>query len=880
MKNKFKKTPFIGTVLLRFFLPESDREFLLEDFGTVYNEKRELKGRFSAWFWYWGQVFKTAPQFIGHSSKRSIDMFWSYFKIAFRNLKRQKTYSFINIGGLAIGLACCSLIYIYILFEMSYDKYHKDSGQIYRITYQLDDEGIKTKLNSLPEFDSSLILEQCPEIENIANINTMTSAIFANGDIKFPERSITFADGSIFDIFTIPFILGTPSSSLSEPFSMVISEKMAQKYFGDDDPLGKILKFTSGRLSNYFDFGSHLFTITGVIENVPANSTYQYDFIASLQSLPGILENQRVRFENSRGFNTFVSVKQGAQVGLIETRLNAVLKDEIMKNMGESSLTIPGKEIVLFKDVGGKIILQRLTEIHLDNKTRVNVLYIFSAVALLIILIACINYMNLSTARFSRRFREVGLKKAVGAQRSQLIKQFLGESVFMSFSALLVSLFLVKLFLPLFSDITGRQLAAESINEWKLFAGLVMITLFVGIISGSYPALFLSSFKPSEILSGRKIFKRSKFSLRKGLVVVQFTMTVFLIIGTITISRQLNFILNEDIGFKKENVLVLSINDKSLRSKVDALKSELANHRGISSITSSFTLPMDGLYFPRKAYLENNKDREFELALLSIDENFFNTFGIKLLQGNNFSGQFQRRKEFVISELTAKRLGLGNPVGSMLTFDGYQGRIIGIVKDFFVYPKRYEHHPAVFYVHPGMHREISLKIIPEETESVLAHIRNVWSKFSPDRPVEFNFFEDVIDREYRTENRMGLIFRYSTILGIFIACLGLLGLVSFIVEQRTKEIGVRKVLGASVSNIISLVSKEFLILVAFANLLAVPAAYYFINRWLQDFAYSINVGFGIFLAALVISILTAFITISFQAVKAALANPVDSLKNE
>lgn len=828
-----------------------------------------------------GEYYKTNTRRLSGSppweSRRFMPaLLWNYFKIAFRKIRRQKGYSFINISGLAIGIACSLLIFIHLSDEVSYDNYHKNANRIYRVTYELTDSGKITRTAQTPAPLGPALLKDYPEVKNFVRFFTFDASV-TYSQKTFNER-LLFADESISEIFTFPFLRGNPDTALKEQNSIVITEEMAEKYFGQENPLGKILTVDTRQ-----DF-----KVTGILKNIPRNSHFHFDFVIPFITLftnrirPIDLEHWGNIF-----YYTYILGKQGFSPAQLEKKLPEFVKKYIGGNFRE-----------FFKDNLDqvpsmyKFHLQPLTQIHLHSRLEdemepnsdIAYVYIFSTIALFILVIACINFMNLSTARSSSRAKEVGLRKVVGAHRGELIKQFLGESFILSFISLLLSIGLVELFLPVFNSLSGKELSLRYLGNGTTLMALIGILIFIAILSGSYPSFLLSAFKPVEVLKGRIMKDVAPASLlRTGLVIFQFTITIILVAGTIIIHNQMIFVQSKNLGFKKDHLIVVSDRTRRVISRFESFKNELLKNPDIIAVSASSGLPIN--VFGKCTTRPEGADyaEAILIPVMAVDYDFIDTYGIEVVAGRKFRKEFATdgRDAMIINEAAAKKFGWQDPVGKRLdVIANRKGTVVGVVKDFHISSLRETIEPLVFFIQPFFCRYASIRIRSQNVPATLGFIEKTWKKFDPSRPFEYSFLEDDINALYRAEQRLGEIFFYFTTLAIFVACLGLFGLTSFAVEQRTKEIGIRKVLGASVPNIISLLSRESLKWILVANLLAFPVAYYAMSQWLQNFAYRAGISFWIFLLAASLSLGISFLTVSFQVIKAALSNPVDSLRYE
>ena len=807
-------------------------------------------------------------------------MFKNYLKITFRNLVRHKGYAFINIAGLAIGITCCLLILIYVQDELAYDKHHKQGKDIYRIAIDARIGNQDLKAIATPAPMAFTLVDEFPEVVQATRIYKRDRYLIRYGDNRFNEERLLFADSTIFDVFTIPMVRGNPNTALTQPNAVVITEEIAEKYFGKENPMDKYLIMED----------TTQFMVTGIVEDPPRQSHIEFDFLASMSSMGDFPSND---MWVSNSFFTYILLKENSSFKTTEEKL----VDLIQKYAGPQIQMAVGVSFDDFLEAGNKYgyFLEPLYDLYLYSELEnglggegnVTYVYIFSLIATFVLLIACINFMNLATARSANRAKEVGIRKVLGSVRSQLVLQFLIESIVLSFIAMLVALFLVNLLMPSFNNLTGKALEFNLFSDELSIAALFGFTLFVGILAGSYPGFFLASFQPVAVLQGKLARGMKSGRLRSGLVVFQFVVSIILFIGTLVVLRQLEYFQNKDLGFNKDQVIVVPRSDV-LENRGEAFKQELLQHSGITNVSFSNTLPgKEGFSFSAHKPENASGNEALAPAILFADVDFYDTYQLKMAAGRFFSKQMSLdTSAAIINETAVRSFGFDDPVGKGLISIGPTQEesdrlnIIGVVKDFHFQSLHRGIEPLVMKLMPGTSSYLSIRTTTDGLEETIAFIEKKWREFVPDRIFDYHFFEDDYNQLYVTEQRTGKIVSTFSILAIFIACLGLFSLSSFTAEQRSKEIGIRKVLGASVQGIVVLLSRETLILVLIGTIIAWPISYYTMNRWLQDFAYRIDLSFYSFIVSALAVLVIGVITVSFQAVKAALTNPVMSLRYE
>ena len=799
-----------------------------------------------------------------------MDMFKNYLKIAVRNIKRHKGYSFINVAGLAVGMACCILIFLYVNHEVSFDRFHKNASRIFRATKEYKFFGKLTHSAITPNPLGAALRESFPEVESAVRICSKEKKLVSREDKSFFEDDFFLVDPSFFDVFTFPLLKGHPEMILSDPWSVVISEKAAEKYFGNEDPIGQTLTYEK----------KYEFKITGVLENIPENSHFRSDFFASMGCADDLHWEGFLEDWTQSSVYTYILLRNGYHSEEFEKKLTALLENQLASRTSGA-----------FSDE--KIHLQPITRIHLhsnlsaelEENSDIRIIYFYSLIAAIILLIACVNFMNISTARASTRYKEVGMRKVIGAQRWQLIRQFLSESVMLSFLALPIAVIIVQLFLPYFRNLLGIDLTFHNLTHLSALSAIIGITLLVGIVSGSYPSFFLSAFNPVKVLRGIFIKDRKGLHLRNVLVTSQFIVSISLIICTLIINRQVNFIKNKNLGFNKDNVLAVHIpsEDKQMKRQYEAIKNELLINPDVLGVTSTSNLPHRN-YAARNIPVGEHGEQQFiSLNFMRVDYDFASTLEAKMIQGRFFSLERPAdQNAFIINEAAVMELGFQDPIGKQIPWTGdRKPTVIGVVNNFHFKSLYSKIEPLVLYLQSGGSIDhILIKIRQGKIPQAISFIKGTLKKFNPARPLNYFFIDEDIDRMYRAENKFMQVFMYFTFLAIFIASLGLFGVATFGIQQKIKEIGIRKVLGASVFSIIKLLSINYLILMLVANIFAWPISFYFMNRWLKQFAYRIDMSLIIFIGSAAFALIIALLTLSYQSVKVAFANPVDSLRYE
>ena len=799
-------------------------------------------------------------------------MLHNYLSVALRNLRRHPAYSLINIAGLAIGMATCILILLYIQDELSYDRYHPHADRVYRIVDDIESGGQTVQTAGTPTAWGPALKRDFPEIELLVRMRGTGSAWLVDlGNIIYYERKVIWAEPDLFKMFSIPLVSGDPGTALVEPYSMVISEDLSFKYFGAEDPVGKVVN-----LDNRWDF-----TVTGVMKNIPTNTHMRPDMFVSYTTMNVIRSWDLGDWEYHRNLYTYIRLRENVSPDAFEAKLPDFLERHAGDQYRESGMSL-------------RPSLQPLVDIHLysnresEHEPNGDVRYValFMVIVFLILIIACINFINLATARSEMRAREVGVRKVMGANRFQLIRQFLGESVLMAGLAAILAVMLVQLALPGVNEIAGKQLALP-LTDWTVLAALVLGTALIGLASGGYPAAYLSGFLPAVVMKGNPETGKKGLGLRQVLVVIQFSMSIFLLVSTAVIHDQLEYIQTKRLGFNKEHVMVVPITGSHQIPNTPVLKQRLSGMPGVVGIATTTGVPGMRVLPIMEVRPEGMPPEDhLMMATLHVDENFLDVMDIGVVAGRNFSPDWgtDTTGGVLLNETAVRNLGWGAPVDAIgrqferLSFEGVvPGRVIGVVRDFHLRTIHEEIEPAAIMT-STYHIFVLIRIEPDGISETIGRIEEVWRDVDPRFPLDYTFLDEDFDALYRTDHQIGEIFAVFAFLAIFVACLGLLGLASFSIQQRTREIGIRKVVGASISGIVILLSKDFMKYVLLANLIAWPLAWFVMSSWLQNYAYAAALDFTWFLAAGVLALAIAWLTIGAHAVAASRRNPANALR--
>ncbi len=801
-------------------------------------------------------------------------MFKNHITVAIRTLLRHKVYSFVNISGLAVGIACCMLIMLFVQDELSYDRFHKNADQIHRVLWNARYGNNEWTIPVVSVPISETLKEQFPEVIHSTRLRRGSQTIRRESNYV-TEKNFYYAESSFFDVFTVPFIAGDPATALNAPNAVILTEQSAQRYFPNRDPMGQTLELNDGK--------SH--QVTGVVKAFPPQSHFHFDFLAPLKTLP-IIERRKSDWGSATVY-TYLMLKTGASASELQTKFTTYVREHILSERSSQ----PGDYT--------NYLIQPLTDIHLYSNLRYEItansnimyVYIFSLIAIFVLLLACINFINLSTARSSTRAREVGVRKVLGSHRSQLIRQFFSEStICVAFSSIL-AIGLCELGLPLLNGLANKHLTMGSLIAPPVLIGLFALIIAVGFSAGMYPALYLSSFWPVTALRG--YIPSGKAYLRNGLVIAQFCISISLLVGTLVVRNQLHFAQNKHLGFDKEHVLVLQgiPIPRNLTSPRQAMTFVMTFRNQFETLpqvaTASFNTGVPGRAFDSVRFMPEQPANyeETSLTYTLVDEKYVKALNIEIVEGRNFSPAEHATdvSAFLVNQSAVKALGWQTALGKKLktnNFGKFEGTIIGVVSDFHIGSLKQEIKPLVLPYLRRMPMYLAIRLHPGNVAEAISAVEETWKKLAPNQPFSYTFLDQDYARLYNREQQMSHVFQIFSGLAILIACLGLFGLAAFTTQQRTKEIGIRKILGASVSGIVCLLSKDFLKLVLIANLIAWPIAYYAMNQWLQSFAYRINLSIGTFILSGLIALFIALLTVSYQAIKAARANPVEALRYE
>jgi predicted permease len=858
MPKNQKELPRHAAWLLRRILPEEELLPLNGSFETLFQHRLQTKGSVAAGLWLWSEILRSLPGFITASLYWRFMMVKNYITMTIRTIRKHTVHSVINLLGLSLGVAVCLLIFLWTQNELSYDRFHDHGENIAQVYSQLEYSSGGSQIHMGSYYPLAKVLRaECPEVLESARYEEETGVLISHGDKKFRNDRIALIDPDFFDIFSFPFIQGSPETAMRENTSVVLTEKMAHKYFGNEDPIGKVLT-----VNDQLDL-----LVSGLIDNVPSQSSLQFDCL-----VPYVVvfapEFKEPEHWGGNPLSTYVLLHGKSDRSVVENKITSIVE----KHMQPETATVTFHLFPLVK--------KHLYAPH--GGGRIQSLLIFSAIAIVVLLIACINFMNLSTAKAAIRAKEVGTRKVIGARKSDLFWQFMGEAVVISLLALLIALAFLAGFLPVFNDLADAQLSLDHLLKPAVLLSFLGIALLTGILSGVYPALYLGSLQPGNILQGT-IRTAVKSTLRKTLVVVQFSLSIFLIICTVVVLRQLRFMLSTDLGFHSENLAVVQMSQE-LQKQFEPLRSDLLNNPQVLGVTRSMQGPWNiGSTVSAVDWDGKPANETFNMHWDYVGYDYFKTMGMNILGGRAFSQKFPTdlKASYIINQTAARIMGMETPVGKRLSVFRQEGEIVGVVQDFHFQPLYHEIKPFVFLLRPDSGSLCFVKIRPENRTDALNHIQSVVSRISPNTladPVMFNAI--LTNYIYTSERQTGKIAGYFSLLAVLISCLGLFGLASFMAERRTKEIGIRKVVGASAREMVFMLSRDFTKWVLLSNLFAWPAAYLVSHNFLARYAQRMPFGWEAYILPSLGALIIAVITVSYQTIKAANTNPADSLRYE
>lgn len=854
--------------ILSLLTDETMRSSIADDLEYRYRQTRKEKGKLMA-------SITNTVQFVVIIIPLSIEeifgsfiMLKNYVKVALRNVRRHKGYSFINIFGLAVGMTVCLLMLMYVVHEISYDNFHKKKDRIYRIITDWGEAGNKMKFaGTMPAIGPALNAE-IPDVEVAARVRFNNEMIVLDSENRtFKQSGIYQVDPEVFRIFDWKLLAGDEDSALVDPFSIVISQSIAQKYFGNQDPIGKTL-----------NLDNHLYKITGVLRDLPANTHLRCEILVSYSTILSLGQYPEQPWTSWGDDFTYFVLKKNSRLDDVSDKL----KDLLFQNTGK-----------WFTDKMD-LRLESLSDIHWDTESRGDVgikgnlvyVYLFLSAAILVMVVACFNFMNLSTSRYLDRMKEIGIRKVVGANRDQLIKQFLVESLLVASVSMIIGILLFNILSShLYSYLEASAVTTASHFQY-LFGVVVAMVIIVGLAAGSYPAWFMSRFNPAQVLHKQITDGRSKFSFRNVMVVLQFAISIILILGTITIYQQIHFMKNTDLGFDKEDVLLsyFPFTNPQAKEKYSVLKDEFLKHQGVIDVTGVYTVPGINSQYNMSVTKKGEKaEDQYTIQALPADFGFVKSMGLKLIEGRDFSDDYSldNQESAILNEKAVKMFGFENPIGEKLLIPGNREvTVIGVVRDFHVKSLHTEISPMIIYIDPKFYLLMATKIRSENAEETLAYLGNVWKKVLGEQEFSYKYMKDAYFSFYDAEEKTGRLVSIFTGLALFVSCMGLFGLASFVTNKKIKEIGIRKVLGATVPRITILYSKEFTKWVVVSNLIAWPVGFYLINMWLKNFAYRIQLTFMPFVLSGAAALLIALATVGFHALRAALGNPVVFLRSE
>ena len=874
-RRQREKPPCLAAWILSRLIENDIREGAVGELEEIYRSIERSDGRSAALRWYWMQVLGLIRDWTGYLIKGEAGMLSNYLRTALRHLSKHSAYTFINLIGLTVGMTCCYLILLWVRMEIRYDRFHRNHDRIYRVTrpYTNEDGTRRYHFGAVAYDMAPLLLNEFPEIEAAVRLMRIDEVLIRVGDNRLNEQGLFFAEESIFDVFTFDMTAGNPRTALDGPNRIVLTDRMANKFFGYDDPMGKTLACS-------IDDVTLVLEVSGIVRLWPQESHFHPEFLVSLDTFEALVpEGSPSRNWANNQYWTYLLMPEGYDVSSLEDRLDVFLdKHRPASFMGKTRLRL--QKLI-------KIHLHSHLDSELETNGNATSVIIFSLTGLLVLLIACFNFINLSTARSASRRREIGLRKVVGAEKRQLVSQFLSESVLLALLASGFAVLLTMLFLPIMSRFTDQELTWHPFQDPDVLWVFVGLAILVGVGAGVYPALFLSQFQPRQILSGRghRAFKR--VSLRTMLVIVQFSISMSIAISLGLITEQLQYMTDIDLGYDKDQVVVLP-SSSFIAQNLGAVKETLLSHPGILSVCASKTVPSERL---RDSSIistisgSTGEPVELPMTTVKVDHDYLDTYNVDLVAGRNFSQSIvtDASSAYILNEAAVRLLGWETPwdaVGKSFGMSWRTGTIIGVIRDVHFESLHHEVKPFLMMVWPYEWAQVSVRIRPEAIRSTLSYLETMWKEYRPEHPFTYTFVDDRFDRLYQSEMQLQRIFRSFASLAVFVACLGLFGLVSFTAEQRTREIGIRKILGASEAGIVGMFSKEIVLWMMIANIIAWPVTYLFMREWLEGFAYHTTIQIGTFILSGLVTLGIALLTVSYQAIRAAHKDPVETLKYE
>ncbi len=849
MNAKKSRIPRIPYWLLQHICSFENVDAFSGDIEEEFAEIQRCQGRTKAVRWIWIHAVAAIPQWGKNSVIWRTAMVKNYLKIALRNFFRHKGYTFINTVGLAIGIACCIMIMLWVQDELSYDRFHENAEDLYVATFS---NGSKVTPTALAPY----LKAEYPEVIRTSRYSMQGKDLLKYKDKDIYQEGGVMVDPDFLKMFTIPFLKGNPETALDGPNSILLSEEVARKLFGTSDPIGQTLIYHT-RVD---------LKVTGVFEDYPSNSHMQFLYILPLEFSK--MYNRNLNTWEVNNIQTYVELRKNTPVQSVDAKI----RDVVERHRPQDKRAM---------------CLQPITRVHLNpmfhSGGTILYVYLFSVLAFFILLIACINFINLTTARSSNRAKEVGIRKTVGACRIHLVRQFFGESLLLTLIASALAIGLVYLFLPMFNNLAGKSFTWELLLQRMVVLGIVGIIFLTVVMAGSYPSLVLSRFQPVKVLKDKQMTSMKGALFRRILVVLQFSLSVFLILGTLMVYRQVHYLRERDVGYDRDNIVFFDIGSR-FRQNIETIKTEWLSHSNILGVTLTDIAPyrwMSNAGYG-DVHWEGKTNQQVKMVMISVDYDYLDTFGLKMAQGRFFSKAYSTDASdaYVINQAAVRAMEMDDPIGKELRVWDLKKRIIGVVEDYHFESLHNEIIPMAMRIDPNGYFQACVKISSHNIPDTLAFLEGRWKEIYPEYPFEYRFLDETIQRQYQAEQAIGKLVTVFTILALFISCLGILGLSSYTAEQRTKEIGIRKVLGATVSSIVKHISREFVVLVVIANIIIWPLAYFIMNRWLERFAYRINIGWWSFVLTGVGVLVVSLLTVSWQILRAATANPVDSLRYE